>query len=132
MPMQVCNGAQMMCSFGLAPSALVVLPVGKFTFTDQQPDANIMDHVPMMNIMPFGMCISMANPQVAAATAAALGVLTPQPCIPVTPSPWVPGAVSPMVQLGNQPSLDNVSTLMCNWAGVITFVTPGEFTVMIP
>ena len=47
MPNQVCMGAQMMCTFGMAPSALVVLPVGKFTFTDQMPDANIMDHVPM-------------------------------------------------------------------------------------
>jgi hypothetical protein len=132
MPNQVCMGAQMMCSFGMAPSALVVLPVGKFTFTDQMPDANIMDHVPMLNIMPFGMCMSLANPTVAAATAAALGVLTPMPCIPATPAPWVPGAVSQLVLLGNQPSLDNVSTLNCIWGGVITFVTPGEFTVMIP
>jgi hypothetical protein len=122
----------MMCSFGTSPSNLVVLPVGKFTFTDQQPDANIMDYVPMMNIMPFGMCITPSNPQVAAATAAALGVLTPQPCIPVTTAPWTPGAVAPPVQLGNQPTLDNVSVLMCNWGGVITFVTPGEFTVMVP
>ena len=132
MPNQVCMGAQMMCSFGMAPSALVVLPVGKFTFTDQMPDANIMDHVPMLNIMPFGMCMSPANPTVAAATAAALGVLTPMPCIPATPAPWVTGAVSQLVLLGNQPSLDNVSTLNCIWGGVITFVTPGEFTVMIP
>ena len=34
--------------------------------------------------------------------------------------------------LGNQPSLDNVSTLKCIWGGVITFITPGEFTVNIP
>ena len=132
MPNQVCLGAQMMCSFGMAPSALVVLPVGKFTFTDQMPDANIMDHIPMTNIMPFGMCMSPANPTVAAATAAALGVLTPMPCIPATPAPWVTGAIAPPVMLGNQPSLDNVSTLNCIWGGVITFTTPGEFTVMIP
>jgi len=125
-------GAQMMCTFGMAPSALVVLPVGKFTFTDQMPDANIMDHIPMTNIMPFGMCMSPSNPTVAAATAAALGVLTPMPCIPATPAPWVTGAISPAVILGNQPSLDNVSTLNCIWGGVITFVTPGEFTVNIP
>jgi hypothetical protein len=30
------------------------------------------------------------------------------------------------------PTLDNLSKLMCIWAGVITFVTPGEFTVMVP
>ena len=132
MPNQVCMGAQMMCTFGMAPSALVVLPVGKFTFTDQMPDANIMDHIPMTNIMPFGMCMSPSNPTVAAATAAALGVLTPMPCIPATPAPWITGAIAPPVLLGNQPSLDNVSTLNCIWGGVITFVTPGEFTVNIP
>ncbi len=129
MPMQVCMGAQMMCTFGLVPSALVVLPVNR-VMTNQVPDANIMDHIPLVNIMPFGMCISPANPAVAAATAAALGVLTPMPCIPNTPSPWVPGA--PTVLLGNQPTLDNTSKLFCMWGGVITFVTPGEFTVMVP
>ena len=129
MPMQVCMGAMMQCSFGMAPSSLVVLPKNT-VFTDQVPDANIMDHVPMVNIMPFGMCTSLANPTVAAATAAALGVLTPMPCIPNTPSPWVPGA--PNVILGNFPTLDNTSKLMCVWAGVIQFVTPGEMTVMVP
>lgn len=129
MPQQVCMGAQMMCSFGMAPSSLVVLPVNRVN-TDMVPDANIMDHVPMVNIMPFGMCITPSNPAVAAATAAALGVLTPMPCIPVTPSPWVPGAAT--VNLGNFPTLDNVSTLMCTWGGVITFVEPGEETVNVP
>jgi len=129
MPNQVCMGAMMMCTFGAAPSSLVVLPTNRVT-TQQVPDANIMDHIPMTNIMPFGMCMSIANPTVAAATAAALGVLTPMPCIPNTPAPWVPGAVT--VLLGNQPTLDNVSQLMCVWGGVITFSTPGEFTVMVP
>lgn len=131
MPLQVCNGAQMMCTFGMSPSAIIVLPIHR-TMTDQQPDANIMDHVPIVNIPPFGMCITPSNPAVAAATAAALGVLTPMPCVPVTPAPWVPGAVSPPVMLDNFPSLDNISTLMCTWGGVITFVTAGEFTVNIP
>ena len=116
---------------GMAPSALQVLPINRVQ-TNQVFDANIMDHVPMVNIMPFGMCMSPANPSVAAATAAALGVLTPMPCIPVTPSPWVPGAVSPPVMLGNQPSLDNISKLMCTWTGIISFTTAGEFTVNIP
>ncbi len=129
MPNQVCMGATMQCTFGMAPSSLVVLPIHR-VFTDQMPDANIMDHIPMVNIMPFGMCMSPANPVVAAATAAALGVLTPMPCIPATTAPWVPGA--PTVLLDNQPTLDNISQLMCMWGGVITFVTPGEVTVQVP
>ncbi|HEX3991243.1 MAG TPA: DUF4280 domain-containing protein [Acetobacteraceae bacterium] len=129
MPLQVCMGAMMQCSFGVAPSSLVVLPTNR-VMTNMVPDANIMDHIPMVNIMPFGMCTSIANPTVAAATAAALGVLTPMPCIPATPAPWVAGA--PTVLLGNFPSLDNVSQLMCMWAGVITFVDAGEATVQIP
>jgi hypothetical protein len=94
------------------------------------PDANIMDHIPMTNIMPFGMCQSPSNPTVAAATAAAMGVLTPMPCVPATPAPWVPGA--PTVLLGNFPALDNASQLMCIWGGVITFTNAGEETVDIP
>ena len=129
MPMQVCMGANMMCTFGMAPSSLVVLPVNR-VMTSEVPDANIMDHIPMENIMPFGMCMSPSNPTVAAATAAALGVLTPMPCIPATTEPWTPGASN--VLLGNMPTLDNVSELMCMWGGVITFVTPGEMTVMVP
>jgi len=122
-------GAQMMCSFGLAPSNLVVLPT-KQVYTNMMPDANIMDHIPMVNIMPFGMCSSPANPEVAAATAAALGVLTPMPCIPATPAPWTPGGVT--VNLGFFTTLDNVSQLMCIWGGVITFVDAGEETVNVP
>ncbi len=129
MPMQVVNGAQLMCSFGAAPSSLVVLPVNRVV-TENQNAANIMDYVPMVNIMPFGMCMSIANPQVAAATSAALGVLTPQPCIPATASPWTPGAVT--VLIANQPALDNISTCMCNWAGVITVANPGQTSTQIP
>jgi hypothetical protein len=129
MPLQVCMGAMMQCSFGVAPSSLVVLPTNR-VMTNNVPDANIMDHIPMVNIMPFGMCSSPSNPTVAAATAAALGVLTPMPCIPATPAPWIAGA--PTVLLGNFPSLDNVSQLMCIWGGVITFSDAGEETVQIP
>ncbi len=127
MGIQVCAGAMMMCSFGVAPSSLVVLPVNR-TMTGA-PAANIMDNKPMVNIPPFGMCSSPANPMVAAATAAALGVLTPMPCIPVTAAPWVPG--SPTVLIGNMPALNNSSKLMCNWGGVIQINVPGQFTTMV-
>jgi len=118
----------MQCSFGAAPSTLAVLPVNK-TLT-QTPDANIMDNKPIANIPPFGMCNSIANPTVAATTAAALGVLTPMPCIPVTAAPWAPGA--PTVMIGNMPALNNTSKCMCNWGGVISINMAGQFTTNVP
>lgn len=128
MAFQICMGAMMQCSFGAAPSSLVVLPANRVL--TQTPDANIMDNKPMVNVAPFGMCSSLANPTVAAATAAALGALTPMPCVPVLPAPWIVGA--PTVLIANMPALDNQSKLMCAWAGVIQFVNPGQTTVMVP
>ena len=125
MGVQVVMGAMLQCSFGVAPSSLVVLPTNKILATT--PAANIMDNKPLMNILPFGMCQSPANPMVAAATAAALGVLTPMPCIPATAAPWVPGC--PKVLIGNMPAVDNNCKLMCNWGGVIQVVSPGQVTV---
>src|SRR3546814_11693806 len=89
-----------------------------------------MDHEPMLNIMPFGMCTSLANPTVASATSAAMGVLTPMPCIPATTSPWVPGA--PTVLEGNLPTLDNTCKCMFMWGGVVTVAYPGQVKEMIP
>ena len=128
MACQVCSGATLQCSFGTAPSVMNVLPQNRvLTGT---PDANIADHIPMANILPFGLCTSLANPTVAAATAAALGVLTPMPCIPATAAPWIVGA--PTVLLANMPTLNNTSKLMCTWAGVISVVNPGQVTVQVP
>ncbi|MEO2218697.1 DUF4280 domain-containing protein [Chromobacterium vaccinii] len=127
---QVCMGAMLQCSFGAAPSSLSVLPANR-VMAGGVPAANIMDNKPMLNIMPFGMCSSPANPMVAAATAAALGVLTPMPCIPMTTAPWIPGG-APTVLIGGMPAVDAGSTLMCNWGGVIKVSMPGQFTVLIP
>lgn len=129
MPLETVNTATLACTFGMAPSTLMVLPTHR-TMAGYQPAANIMDHAPMVNILPFGMCMSLANPTVAAATAAAWGVLTPMPCIPNTPAPWVPG--SPTVILDNLPALNNTSKCMCAWAGVISILVPGQVTVMEP
>jgi hypothetical protein len=124
----VCGGAVLKCSFGLAPGTLNVLPVNRAKTA--MPIANIMDNKPTVNIMPFGMCSSIANPTVAAATTAAMGVLTPMPCIPVTPAPWAPG--SPTVLLAGMPALNNSSKLMCIWGGIIEVVSPGQFTIKVP
>ncbi|MHA7631087.1 DUF4280 domain-containing protein [Corallococcus sp. M7] len=122
---QVVTGAMLQCSFGMAPSALMVLPANMVMAT--LPAANIMDNKPLLNIMPFGMCQSLANPMVAAATAAALGVLTPMPCIPATAAPWVPGC--PTVLIANFPALESNSKCMCNWGGVIQITAPGQMAV---
>jgi hypothetical protein len=129
MPLHVCSGATLQCSFGLAPSTLVVLPTNQL-LTGYMPAANIMDNKPMVNIMPFGLCTSLANPTVAAATTAAMGVLTPMPCIPATVAPWAPGAAT--VILANMPALDDTSKLMCSYGGVISVIYAGQATEQIP
>jgi uncharacterized Zn-binding protein involved in type VI secretion len=128
MPNLVVTGAMLQCSFGMAPSALSASP--HQAMGGGPPAANIMDMAPMVNIPPFAMCMSLANPQVASATSAALGVLTPQPCIPVPTGPWTPG--SPTVMIGGQPALNNTSQCMCAWAGVISITSPGQVKIMIP
>lgn len=128
MGQQVCAGAMLQCAFGAAPSTLMVLPLNRVM--TGSPAANIMDHIPLVNVLPFGMCQSPSNPTVAAATAAALGALTPMPCVPATAAPWMPGALTVLV--GSMPALQSTSKLMCNWGGVISIIVPGQFTVMVP
>jgi hypothetical protein len=126
--MAVTTGATTMCSFGVAPGVLNATP--KPIVVNGLPVATIADNAPFANITPFGMCTSLANPTVAAATAAALGVLTPMPCVPVTPAPWVPGA--PTVVVGAMPALTLQSKCMCTWGGVITVVQPGQVVLQVP
>ena len=128
MAFAVCGGALLSCSFGVAPSTLNILPINK-TVTSM-PLANIMDNKPMANIMPFGMCNSLANPTVAAATAAALGVLTPMPCVPNIAAPWAPGV--PTVLIANQPTVSNNCKCMCMWGGVISVGFAGQTTIAVP
>ena len=123
MAIYVCAGAMLQCSMGLAPSTLMVLP-DKRILLSNMPIASIMDFKPMVNILPFGMCQSLANPVVASATSAALGVLTPMPCIPATSTPWMPG--KPDVILANQSALTNNCKLLCNWLGNISITNPGQ------
>ena len=124
----VCGGAMLTCSFGMAPSVLNVLPVARVV--SNTPLATIMDNVPLVNVMPFGMCQNPANPAVAAATAAAMGVLTPMPCIPVIPGPWIPG--SPTVLIGGKPALNNTCKLMCAYGGVIQITNPATTNIQVP
>ncbi len=125
MPKHVCSGALLQCTFGVAPSPFTVLPLNKM-MSSNMPAANIMDNKPMVNIKPFGMCSSISNPVVASATSAALGVLTPMPCIPNTVAPWAPGSAN--IMLANIPTLNDASKLNCLWGGVISVSMPGQMT----
>lgn len=128
MAMLVTNGATLMCSFGMAPSSLIVPPASRVLAGT--PAANIGDCIPNTNILPFGMCQSLANPAVAAATTAAAGVLTPQPCIPVITGAWVPG--SPTVLVGGKPAVNQDCKCMCAYGGVVQITSPGQTKTMVP
>lgn len=123
----VTGNAVLKCSFGMAPSTLQVLPVNRVLV--EMPAANIEDQKPLLNVLPFGLCTSLANPTVAAATAAALGVLTPMPCVPVLVAPWIVG--QPTVLIGDMPALSDDSKLMCCWCGVISILFAGQTQVML-
>lgn len=113
------------CSFGVVPCPLPV--------TSQQTvqTMNMLQATIMDNKLPtFGMCSNPANPTVAAATAAAMGVLTPMPCVPLTVAPWVPGA--PTVLVCGKPLLNNSSKLMCSYGGVIQVTFTPALTVQTP
>ena len=128
MPEQVVTGAMMECTFGMAPSSFIALPEGPPVNASKMAAGNISHIIPIGNIPPFGMCISPTNPVVAAATTAALGVLTPMPCVPAIPDPWEPG--NPTVLVNGMPALNNTCMCTCAWGGVITFTEAGQMTVM--
>jgi hypothetical protein len=128
MPKLVVQGASLMCSMGNAPSSLSVLPAN-MTSGDGSAAANVQDMQPNVNIAPFGMCMSMSNPQVAAATAAAQGVLTPQPCMPMTTAPWTPGSQS--VTIGGQAAVNDSCQLMCTWGGQIQVQSAGQTDIEV-
>ena len=108
------------CSFGMSPSSLMVSDPLRPKCGNMLM-GNIMDVVPSTNIISFGMCQSMANPQVAAATAANLGTLTPMPCTPVIPAPWAPPKTDLLIE--NQPALLNTCKLNCAFGGIIEIVS---------
>ena len=112
-----------MCSMGTAPAPIKVTSQTK-ALAGGKPCATVQDAQPMANVGPFGMCTSLANPQVAAATAAALGVLTPQPCIPAPAGMWIP--TKPKVLIGGKPCLSQDCKMMCAYAGQISIVNPAQ------
>ena len=114
------TGCIAVCPFGAAPSALVGL-AAPTVLIEGKPAMTMRDNIPMANVPSFGLCSSPGNPTVAAATAAALGVLTPMPCIPVL-TPWVNTAMTTIV--GGTPALTVGSACSCVYGGSIQVVNP--------
>lgn len=116
----VVHEAKIRCSKGTLPSLFVLLdsPVS----SDDKAVGTVDDHKANKNIITFGMCRSEKNPQVASATSAAMGVLTPQPCIPATNARWEPGA--PFAVMKDINVLTSDSTCKCDWEGVIDILDP--------
>lgn len=107
----VTNGALLACTFGTGCSPLGVAPAGR--------PATIKDCASYSNIRPFGMCQSIGNPAVMGATTAAMGVFTPQPCIPMIVSQWSPVHPLQFIEPGHVPAMDADSFVMCAWGGEI-------------
>jgi hypothetical protein len=127
-PKLVVQGALLQCSQGMAPASFAVA-VPHATEAGDIAAGNIDDYTPNANVPTFGMCQSPANPQVAAATAAALGVLTPQPCIPMLVAPWSPGSNS--VTIRDRPALNDSCTCNCQWAGQVSVTNAGQTQVEV-
>jgi hypothetical protein len=121
MSLLLCTGATLTCSFGAAPSVFSADPL------PGAPQvlgavAGAITAISPANIPPFGACQSMANPSVASATSAAMGVLTPMPCTPVMAGAWAPPAASGSV---GGVSLATVSSkCACSFGGVISVAGP--------
>lgn len=124
----VVEGANYVCTMGTSPASLLVTSQ-RGAKSEGKAIATIKDAVSLSNILPCGMCTSIANPQVASATAAALGVLTPQPCIPSVSGMWA--VTQNKVLLAGIPCLCNNSKLICNYTGIISITNPAQVKVNV-
>lgn len=124
----LCTGATLSCPFGAAPAPFSALPAPR-VMIGTMPAGVMTDMAPAVNLPPFGLCSSLSNPTVASATAAAMGALTPMPCVPVPTGPWlnpVPG-----VLVGGRPAISDGSRLMCAWGGQISVQFAGQTGVQV-
>jgi len=121
----VVSEAVCMCSFGLAP-AVIQIPDETNVMVNGRPAATITNCL-IDNILTFDMCSTLSNPEVAAATAAKLGVMTPMPCVPVL-TPWIPMSTT---LIGGQPALVAGSTCLCAYGGVVEITVPGSANVLM-
>ncbi|WP_081796940.1 DUF4280 domain-containing protein [Bacillus ndiopicus] len=119
----VVAGATLSCSEG-DQTSILQLPVSHGVFLKNKAKMNEMDFKPNVHVHPFGLCQTLANPAVAAATAANKGVLKPMPCTPVLTMPWINGKSDQLIE--NYPALTTQSTNMCLYCGTIRVEDDGQ------
>jgi hypothetical protein len=110
----VCHGASLRCSFGGSPGRLLVAP-DRAVCVGARPVAQVLDHRPFVNIVPFGVCA--AGPR-------------PRRCMPETLAPWAHGAAG--VGVASAASLHTSSTLLCLAGGVIRIAPAEDLGVRLP
>jgi hypothetical protein len=115
---KVAMTAMLQCTMGSAPTPLMVGDAR--VLNETLSSANIMDYIPMTNIMPFGTCTVL--------TSAAAGV--PTPCVPAVVAPWAPG--SPTVLVRGMPALNSMSKCICTIGGMISINSPAANKEMVP
>jgi hypothetical protein len=118
----VVDGAKLKCTMGSSQSSLKVVPTHRVNLRGSAK-ANIGDGKPFVNVPPFGMCKSPANPAVAAVIASSAGATTQAPCTPVC-AMWLGGKADVLIE--KMPALLSDSKLICGFAGTITIEDDGQ------
>jgi Domain of unknown function (DUF4280) len=116
MPLLAADGAILACDKGTMPSPLGVIAVNPQIKAVTKLAAEVTDCKPALNIRSFGMCNSMGNPAVQAATELNKGVLTPQPCTPNVISAWSGATI---VTIRRKPAIHVGSSTSCTFGGSI-------------
>ncbi len=129
MSFAVTSGSFAECTCGTTPAELLA----DFD-TGATADGSIVLTIDMIvaevNIGSFGDCDSLLNPEVSTATAAAEGVLTPMPCVPVVVDSWTPGSLT--ASETGVGYVNDTSICTCSYGGEISIVDALGVTMEIP
>ncbi len=112
-------GAIIACNQGALPTPLNV--IRPFIKTQYTPCANVNDFVPMVNIVPFGICRSPMNP-------AFKPPIIP-PCTPIITNPW--SASNSSKKLSGCAILTSNATCKCQLGGTISILFAGQMQVKL-
>lgn len=113
-------GSTIKCDKAIPPGVSVLVGFPSPASASMMPVLSVMMNKPIVNIVTFGMCNSKTNPAVIAGTAAAQGVHTPMPCLPVIVAPWDNGASN--ITVGGIQAATKDSTCKCAWGGSVSVV----------